>query len=166
MWHRKSIWRTSGRQAQPRFICALSFPVYSVLLASASRLHFPKIVSFLCSVRTKDSCSAPRFIPLLDFSSSNREKIRWCVPHSTDLSCCSHSWNWPAPVPKDNSFHKVRTSGLWAQGIFQIHGGNAARPVMAMADILRMIDNNSFVVKMKVNSFTNSSECLANYRRT
>ena len=76
MWHRKSIWRTSGRQAQPRFICALSFPVYSVLLASASRLHFPKIVSFLCSVRTKDSCSAPRFIPLLDFSSSNREKIR------------------------------------------------------------------------------------------
>ena len=37
---------------------------------------------------------------------------------------------------------------------------------MAMADILRMIDNNSFVVKMKVNNFTIASECLANYRRT
>ena len=48
------------------------------------------------------------------------------------------SWNLPAPWKK------------------------CYQTVMAMADMLRMTDNSSFVVKMKVNSFTNTSECLAN----
>lgn len=105
-------------QAQPRYLCAMSYPISSVLdplvsLISISSKVFPFNFCKYCMILGPRQALSLFYISPLP----SRDSV-WLM-YTTELSCWPHAFICTIAPQKDNSSHKGRPRGLWGNGTFQ-----------------------------------------------